>query len=261
MNPGGDTLATTLLALLFSGAQFFQEQFDWQSPEWTLRDGVVVKGEVRDFDWDSKSLILAVDSGGALTRVPAAQLGFWSKLHLLSSGPFHDHLFHHLPELEKNPGFARGLQQLQRLGLILATAYVLLFSTGNWLLAGWLLRSGSILRWLESGAAFVVLAALCAGLVAVCTQQFGAHQMTEYLGLAISLHTVLYIFLVWVIYQAGPLRSALWYFLCWGLALSLPATLGGTVLMAQVQGQTGGLDLASWDRYLTELWLRPMGLL
>lgn len=261
MNPGGDTFAATLLALLFSAGQLFQEQFDWQWPDWHLRDGTVVKGEIRDFDWASKSLILKTDAGSGDTRVAAEQLVFWSKVHLLSSSAFHDRVFNHLAELRQNPGFGHRLQQLQRLGLILATAYVLLFSTGNWLLAGWLLRSGSILKWLESGAAFVVLAALCTGLMAVCNQQFGKQQMPEYLGLAISLHTVLYVFLVWVIYQAGPLRSAVWYVLCWLLALSLPVTLGGTVLMAQVHGQTGGLDPAAWDRYLTEAWLRPMGLL
>lgn len=261
MNLEADKIAATVLALLFSGVQFVQERFDLEWPAWTLRDGVEVPGEMRDFDWASKSLILTVEGDGSQLSIPADDLKFWSKVRMLNSAPFHDRMANHLADLEANPGFRAGMEELQRIGLTLVGAYAFLFCAVNWLLAGWILRSGSIVRWLGSGAAFVMVSGLAAALVVVCFRQFGSHQVLEYVALAACLHTVLYLALVWVIYRANLLRSFLWYGLCWLLALGLPVTLLGTVVVAQVQGHAGTLDWPACDRYLTEVWLRPMGLL
>lgn len=261
MNPSGDTIAATLLALLLTGGQFIQDRLDWRWQDWTLQDGKTIAGEMRDFDWDTKALVLAAEGDAAAVRVPAEDLRFWSKVRMLSSAPFHDRLLNHLEDLEKSPGYQSGVERLKKLGLIFVGFYAFLFCALNWMLAGWILRSGSILRWLESGVAFVVLSGLCGWMVFVCARQAGSAQILEYAGLAAFLHGVLYLSLVWAIYQAGPWRPMLWYALCWVLALCLPLTLGGTALMAQVHRQTGALDLAAWDTYLTEVWLRPMGLL
>lgn len=256
-----ETTTATLLALLFSGAQYAQEHFGWEWADWTLRDGVVLQGELRDFDWATKSLVLQREGDEGPMRVAAENLAFQSKLRMLGSAPFHDRLSHHLSELEQSPGFLAGVERLQRLSMVLAGGYFFLFCTLSLMLAGLILRSGSLLRWLESGAAFAVLAALCGGLVVMCVRQFGPHHMLTYVVLASSIHAVLYACLVWAIYRSGPFRALLWYVLCLILAICLPASLGGTVLAAQVHRYAGQMDWVSCDRYLTEVWLRPMGLL
>jgi len=261
MNPVAESYAATLLAVLLASVAFVEERFGLEWPAWTTRDGATLPGRLVDYEWSNRSLILRPEGGGSARTIPAVELHLWSKLRLLSSPPFQDRMTNHLIDLEERPGFRARWERIQQLTTWFTAAYLVLFLSLNWLLAGWIHGRAPILQWLSSVAAFLVMTALAVGLVILCLRQFGDHQILEYVVLAACLHFVLYVFVVWAIFQSGPFRSLLWYVLCWIVALILPLTLFGTALAAQVHSHAGSLDVAAFDRYLTEVWLRPMGLI
>ncbi len=228
---------------------------------WRTGAGEVIEAELEHYRWDDRTLVLEIEGSERARAVPAEQLDFWSKVRLLTSEPFHHTITAHRAELQKLPAYRDRMDQLSRFSVVALTVYVAAFISVSWFLAMWLLRSASLFAWFQCALAFLASSALGVAGVAWMLEAFGRHQLLEYVVVVASAHTVLFVMFVWWTYRSTLMRSAWWYVFNWVAALLLPATLFLTGISAQVYSHYRQLNLQTFDAYLSEFWLRPMGLI
>ncbi|MEM0968782.1 MAG: hypothetical protein AAGJ31_05495 [Verrucomicrobiota bacterium] len=255
-----EAVAIKLLMLLFQGFGMLESALEWERPPWSTVEGKVEQGELIGMNWEARMLVIrTVDD--QMWTVAAKELSLSSKVRMLASPTFQAYLANHQAELEAQAGWRWGLEEMERLSLIWMSCCAAGFLAMHWFLSGWILQDGGIMRWLLGIVAFVVVSACSAGLYWVLQSRLGGEQWTEYLLIVGGAHTVCFLSAIWWIYRAGPFRSVAWYVLSWGAAAILPIALLAVGGYGQVLRYAGEVNEAAFDKYLTEVWLIPMGIL
>lgn len=229
--------------------------------EWSTQGGHQINGELVEYSWSERSLMLKTGPKTEPLPVSAQDLDLRSKIRLLFAEPFQDSFLAHREELNVIPVYRLRLEQLRQSGVVFAAVWIACLATVSCYLAGAILRKPSLGLWCAVLLFFLGLSALGGWGVFEAFARFEKDKAWKVAGMAGAAHSVILIFAVWGIYRCGVLRAMFWWALNWILAIVLPVAIVSAVLAGQIYLRYHALDEGSLDKYLSEVWLVPMGLI
>ena len=234
---------------------------DGGQPEWTTKNGQRIRAELVNYSWAERSLMLRAAQQDETLPVVAQDLDLRGKVRLLFAEPFQDCFLAHRAELDGLPAYQQRLEWLRQWGVIWAGVSVAGIIAISWCLSRWLLGRASLRFWFLALGVAVALGAIGSWAVMAAQEKFGTDNAAEVAGLVLVAHSVLLIFALWLINGRGFFRAFGWWFLHWTLILVWPVAVTVASLASQVYLHARSLDETAMERYLSEVWLAPMGLI
>jgi hypothetical protein len=228
---------------------------------WTTRAGQAIHGEFVEYSWVERSLMLRTSPEAEALPVAARDLDLEGKLHLIFAEPFQETVLAHREELESLPTFPSVLERLRALVIVLAGVSIALFLTLSWFFAGVILRKPALRFWLAAVVAFGICFTLAGFGIAAAFARFPQGKALEVTGLLMGAGAVLGLFAVWGIYRSGWWRAILWCLLNVLLIVLVPIAVITTGVAGDVYWHTHALNEAAGDKYLSEVWMVPMGVI
>jgi hypothetical protein len=234
---------------------------DGNLQEWTTKSGQRIRADLVNYSWADRSLMLRSEKGNEALPVAAQDLDLRGKVQLLFAEPFQDCFLAHREEVSVLPTYQTRLGWLRQWGVILTGVSVAGMIGISWCLSRMLLGSGSLRFWFLVLSVAVGLGSLGYWAVSEARARFGVDKAAEVAGLVLVAHSVLLVFAIWAINGRGFFRALLWWFSHWILILVWPIVVTVAGLASQVYLHTRALDEPAMERYLSEVWLVPMGLI
>jgi hypothetical protein len=250
-----------LLGLCLGFVVPLQARGDVNPAEWTLKNGQRIRAEMIDYSWADRSLVLRAGGNGETQLVAAQDLDGPGKVRLLLAESFQDCVLAHRRELSLLPAHRERLESLRRWGVILCGVSVAGGIALSWSLSRLFLRRASLAFWLLAASLAIGLAVLGGWGVVAARARFGAENAAEMPWVVLGLHSVLLLFAIRVLDGGSFLRTFFWWLGHWMLIVVWPMLVLMVAVASQVYLHGQQLNEAAMERYLSEAWLVPMGLI
>ena len=228
---------------------------------WTSKDGKSVQAEVIGFDWESKAAFLQDPTQRGPDRVLVRQLDLISKIQLFFSKPYRLAYADNKDSIESHEHFKIRFGELQTIGFLLLSTYVASFFAVSWFLALWFTKDATNLAVTGAIAFFAAYIWLSSIGLRVIINDFGQNNEREFLIGGIAVQALIFAIIAKFMLSTSIVRSIIWTITNYAALIILPLTLLVTSLAAQVYKQERTLTMEAADKYLTETWFEPMGLM
>jgi len=227
---------------------------------WTSSTGEVTEGALLDYSWADHQMTLDTAAGQQI--VLADQLTLFSKLQLFISQPFREAYQANMEVIQEGPYYETRSKELKTIFMVLCITYAFTLLSVSWVLASWVMRNGNAGPLLKALALYAFLTACAVFLIRHFVPDFdplGQHQTAALTGLGI--YCIFFVLLAMWIFKTSFGRAFSWCLLTTLAMLILPISMLISGISAQVYKMEGEMTLPSTDKYLTETWFEPLGLL
>jgi hypothetical protein len=205
--------------------------------------------------------LLRAEAGQAPLPLSAQDLNLRGKVQLLFAEPFQETVLAHRAELNSMPGVQAKVEQLKTAAVVLTGVSIAVWLALSWFFAGAILRKPQMRYWIACLLGAAILTSLTGWAISESLARFPTEKAQQISGVVLGASAVLLVFMVWGISRSGLVRSTIWCGLAMVSAAVVPPLVVAAALASNVYFYSHALNEAAADKYLSEVWLIPMGVI